>query len=454
MSFVEQLAELPLERINEYRDSLTPAEQRLVAARLFDWEGSLARPSQRRPDGEWSVWAINAGRGFGKTRTGAENVRRWAQEVPGARIAMIARTHSDLRDVMIEGRSGVLSPKIAPPWFRPRYEPSNRHVIWPNGSVCTTYTAEEPDDLRGPEFHFAWCDELATWRNLEDTWDNLKLALRVGRQPQTIVTTTPRPLAWLRKLFADPMTVVTGGSTYENEKNLPRAFLAEVERLYGGTTRGRQELFAEILDEAEGALWKRKTIDANRVTETPDLARVVVAIDPAVTSTERSDETGIVCVGSHPTNGREHFYVLSDDSGRYDPHGWATQALSRFEREMADRIVGEVNNGGDMIEATLRAVHPKPHLLSYKAVHASRGKYARAEPVAALYDQGLVHHVGCFDDLEDQLCNWVPLGKQRSPDRLDALVWAITELMGSGSVDEVTSIGPSVQSDRSSPWKV
>ena len=201
-------------------------------------------------------------------------------------------------------------------------------------------------------------------------------------------------------------------------------------------------------------MWKRKVIDANRVTETPDLARVVVAIDPAVTSNEQSDETGIVTVGSHPTNGRDHFYVLADDSGRYDPHGWAVQALSRFEREMADRIIGEVNNGGEMVESTLRAVHPKPHELSYKAVHASRGKYARAEPVAALYEQGLVHHVGCFDDLEDQLCNWVPLGKQRSPDRLDALVWAISELMGSGTVDEVTSIGPSVQSDRSSPWKV
>ena len=454
MTFVEQLAELPLERIREYKDSLTPAEQRAVAAKLFDWEGSFARPSQRRPDGDWSVWAINAGRGYGKTRTGAENVRRWAQDNPGCRLALIARTHSDLRDVMIEGRSGLLSPRISPPWFRPRYEPSNRHVIWPNRSIATTYTAEEPDDLRGPEFNFAWCDELASWRYLEDTWDNLKLALRIGRQPQTIITTTPRPLAFLRKLFADPKTVVTGGSTYENRANLPNAFLEEIERLYGGTTRGRQELYAEILDEAEGALWQRKIIDANRVTETPDLARIVVAIDPAVTSNEQSDETGIVTVGSHPTNGRDHFYVLADDSGRYPPHGWATQALSRFEREFADRIVGEVNNGGEMVESTLRAVHPKPSELSYKAVHASRGKYARAEPVAALYEQGLVHHVGCFDELEDQLCNWVPLGNARSPDRLDALVWAISELMGSGTVDEVTSIGPSVQSDRSSPWRL
>ena len=452
---LERLAELKTDEAQDFLEDLSRGEQRALADDLFDWEKNLARPSQQRPDGDWSVWAINAGRGFGKTRTGAENVKRWAEETPKARIALVARTHSDLRDILIEGESGLLSRKVSPPWFTPLYEPSKRRLTWPNGSIASTFTGEEPDDLRGPEFNYAWCDELATWKYLGETWDNLTLAMRRGELPRTIVTTTPRPLKFLRKLYAEPDTIVTGGSTYENRANLPDWFIARIERLYGGTSRGRQELFAEILDEAEGALWARALIDRFRVEpgDCPDLSRVVVAIDPAVTSTEQSDETGIIAVGSAPTNGRTHYYVLRDVSDRYSPSEWATQAISVYEQEQGDRIIGEVNNGGEMIEATLRAVETSMPI-PYKAVHASRGKYARAEPIAALYEQGLVHHVGDFPDLEDQLCNWVPNTNQRSPDRLDALVWGLTELSGSEAVDEVVSLGRSTESDRSSPWRM
>ena len=452
---LEVLNDLQGADIPAFLDGLTREESLVVASDLYDWEGTFARPSQCRPQGDWRVWAINAGRGFGKTRTGAENVNRWAFEHPGCRIALVARTHADLREVMIEHRrAGVLA--TAPPWFMPRYEPSNRHIVWPSmdgapSSMATTFTAEEPDDLRGPEVDFAWCDELASWTHLADTWDNLKLALRGAEYPRTIVTTTPRPLKFLRKLYDDEFTVVTGGSTYENEANLPQAFLHEIERLYGGTTRGRQELYAELLDEAEGSLWTRKGIEAFRVLQAPDLSRIVVAIDPAVTSTEASDETGIVAAGCVPTNGRDHYYVLRDVSDRYTPFQWATTAVSTFEEILADRIIGEVNNGGDMVESTLRTVSED---VPYRAVHASRGKYARAEPVAALYEQGRVHHVGNFDDLEDQLCNWVPNSKQRSPDRLDALVWAISELMGKPQRDEVEGFGSSVRADRESPWSM
>lgn len=452
---LDQLAELKAEETQDFLEGLSRVEQRALAGDLFDWEKNLARASQRRPAGDWSVWAINAGRGFGKTRTGAENVKRWAEETPKARIALVARTHSDLRDILIEGESGLLSAKVSPPWFRPQYEPSKRRLTWPNGSIASTFTGEEPDDLRGPEFDYAWCDELATWKYLGDTWDNLTLALRRGEHPRAIVTTTPRPLRFLRELYADPETIVTGGSTYENRANLPDWFIRRIERLYGGSARGRQELHAEILDEAEGALWARKTIDRYRIhpDDCPDLSRVVVPIDPAVTSSEQSDETGIVAVGMAPTNGRPHYYLLRDVSGRYKPLEWATAAISVYEQEQADRIIGEVNNGGEMVEATLRTVETSAPI-AYKAVHASRGKYARAEPIAALYEQGLVHHVGEFPELEDQLCNWVPNTNQRSPDRLDAIVWGLTELSGSEAVDEVVSFGSSSQRDRTSPWRM
>jgi phage terminase large subunit-like protein len=456
MALTESLRQLPLESVADFCADLSPPELSLLLHDLYDWEGEFARETQLVPPGSWSTWVINAGRGFGKTRTGAENVRRWAEENPGCRIAIVARTSSDVRDVMVEGESGIL--EICPPWNRPHYEPSKRRITWPpddrgRRSIATTFSADEPDLLRGPQFHFAWADELASWRFLKESWDNLQLGLRLGDDPRGIVTTTPKPIKLLRDLMADPTTVVTGGSTYDNRANLAPSFFDNITRLYEGTSVGRQELYAQLLDQAEGSLWQRTDIDANRVEASPDLQRVVVAIDPAVSANEQSDETGIVVAGSiEVANGRrsqQHFYVLDDGSGRYRPSAWGTRALQLHEKWISDRIIGEVNNGGDMVEETLRTLDPD---VPYKAVHASRGKQARAEPVAALYEQGRVHHVGIFDDLEDQLCNWVPLSNQRSPDRLDALVWAISELTRS-TAGEIDSIGPAARSDRKSPWR-
>ncbi len=449
----ERVMHLPDAARAEFLEELSEPERRVMLEELFDWDSGWARDAQIYPPGQWSTWVMNAGRGFGKTRTGAENVRRWAESEPGCRIAMVARTSSDVRDVMVEGESGIMA--CCPPWATPHYEPSKRRLTWPNGSLATTFSADEPDLLRGPQFHKAWADELASWRFLQDSWDNLQLALRLGDDPRVIVTTTPKPIKLLRTIMADPTTVVTGGSTYENRANLAAVFFDNVTRLYEGTTVGRQELHAELLDEAEGALWKRKDIEDNRTTEYPDLDRLVTAIDPAVSSNEQSDETGIIAVGRAKVGGngrkpQDHFYVLFDASGRYAPLGWAERAITVHEDFQGDRIVGEVNNGGEMVETTLRVVDED---IPYKAVHASRGKQARAEPIAALYEQGRVHHVGLFDDLEDQQCNWVPNTGARSPDRLDALVWAISELMGESSA-EVTGFGRTAQRDRKSPWRM
>ena len=279
------------------------------------------------------------------------------------------------------------------------------------------------------------------------------IGLRLGINPQAIITTTPKPLKLLRAILAEPSTVTTGGSTYENRANLAPSFFTNVKRQYEGTTIGRQELFAELLDEAEGALWNRKDIDQARREEAPALDRLVVAIDPAVSSQEQSDETGIVAVGSallERAKGRplQHFFVLADHSGRFTPLDWCRRAIAALENLRGDRIVAEVNNGGEMVETTLRTISED---VPYKAVHASRGKQARAEPIASLYEQGRVHHLGVFDELEDQLCNWVPNQNMRSPDRLDALVWGISELMA-GRGDQVEGMG-NTGSDRTSHWR-
>ena len=447
---LEQLARLKAPMAREFIADLTPEEQMVCLRELFAWQ-NWARPAQTLPEGQWSTWVIKAGRGFGKTRTGAEVVRHWCESIPRCRVALVARTASDVRDVMVEGESGMLA--ICPPWAKPMYEPSKRRLTWPNGSIATTFTADEPDLLRGPQFHKAWCDELASWRFLREAWDNLQFGLRLGINPQAIITTTPKPLKLLRAILAEPSTVTTGGSTYENRANLAPSFFVNVKRLYEGTTIGRQELFAELLDEAEGALWNRKDIDAARREDAPALDRLVVAIDPAVSSQEQSDETGIVAVGSATLEraaGRplQHFFVLADHSGRFTPLDWCRRAIGCLENLQGDRIVAEVNNGGDLVEATLRTISED---VPYKAVHASRGKQARAEPIASLYEQGRVHHLGVFDELEDQLCNWVPNQNMRSPDRLDALVWGISELMA-GRGDQVDGMGNTAK-DRTSHWR-
>jgi phage terminase large subunit-like protein len=364
-----------------------------------------------------------AGRGFGKSRSGAEWVRKKAaQRGPTGRIALVARTAADVRDVMIEGESGILA--TAPPWFRPIWKPSTRRLVWPNGCLGMTYSAEEPDLLRGPQHTDAWADEVAAWQ-YDDTWDQLEFGLRLGDSPQCLATTTPKPTKLIKQILADADTVVTRGSTFENKANLAKSFVKAILRKYEGTRLGRQELYAEILDDAPGALWKRAKLDANRVKAPPRLGRVVVAIDPAVTSGEDSDETGIIVAGlgyDDPTQA----YILEDVSGRYAPTEWARVAVKAYREHGADCIVGEVNNGGDLVETTIRAVDRD---LRFKAVRASRGKHIRFEPVAALDEQGRIHHVGTLGTLEDQQCSWEPGSSAKSPDRVDARAWAITELM-------------------------
>lgn len=421
-SLAELLADHP-EILDRVFDTIGDAQAALL---LNDWQ-FWARSKQMAPPGDWLVWLLLAGRGFGKTRSGAEWVRFRIEEGLSQRIALVAPTAADARDVMIEGESGLLA--IAPPDFKPHYEPSKRRLTWPNGAIATSFSAEEPERLRGPQHDAAWCDELAAWRR-EEAWDMLMLGLRLGPDPRCVVTTTPKPVKLVRALVTAPgMVVVTRGGTRENRRNLAPAFLATITRRYEGTRLGRQELEAELLEDVPGALWQRAMFecDGMRVATAPPLTRIVVAIDPAVTSGEDADETGIIVAG---ISADRHGYVLEDLSGRWTPHQWATRALAAYRKFAADRIVAEVNNGGDMVEATLRTVDGDA---AFKAVRASRGKTVRAEPVAALYEKGRIHHLGALPNLEDQLCSFtVDFDRTRhggSPDRLDALVWAITELM-------------------------
>ena len=367
------------------------------------------------------MWLILAGRGFGKTRAGAEWVRGLVESGEGKRIALIAPTASDARDVMVEGESGLLN--ICPPDFKPLYEPSKRRLTWPNGAVATTYSADEPERLRGPQHDFGWCDEIAAWR-YPATFDMFRFGLRLGKRPRSLITTTPKPIKLLRQLVTQDNVVITRGSTFENKANLARAFIDEITRQYEGTRLGRQELWAEILDDAAGALWTRAMLEQARTNEYPDdLERVVVAIDPAVTSKESSDETGIVVCGRKGHRG----FILADHSGRYSPNEWARKAVEVYHRHGADRIVAEVNNGGDLVQSVLQTGDRRG---SYKAVRASRGKRTRAEPVAALFEQQRVSICGAFNELEDQLCTWDASDGSPSPDRLDAMVWGLHELMG------------------------
>jgi len=393
--------------------------------REYDWT-KLARSNQLAPSTDWAVWLLMAGRGFGKSRSGAEWVRAKKEKV--GRIALVAPTAADARDVMVEGvQSGLLA--ISPPWDRPLYEPSKRRVSWRNGAMATLYSADEPERLRGPQHEAAWCDEVGSWRYPE-AWDMLMFGLRLGRQPQTVVTTTPRPTKLIRELLAraDRDVVVTRGSSYENRDNLAPSFFAQIVAKYEGTRLGRQELNAELLEDVPGALWTRAMIESARLRSlVRDMERVVVAVDPAVTSGDDADETGIVVVGKG-TDG--HGYVLADASMRGTPLEWARVAIGLYRTHGADRVVAEVNNGGDMVEATLRMVDPN---VPFTAVRATRGKVVRAEPVAALYEQGRVHHLGVYPQLEDQMCaltsDFDKASAGYSPDRVDALVWGATELL-------------------------
>ena len=386
-----------------------------------------ARPEQLQPAGAWRTWLILAGRGWGKSRTGAEWVRAQVKAGLAGRIALVARTASDVRDVIVEGESGILA--ISPKDERPTWEPSRRRLTWPNGAQATTYSADEPDQLRGPQHDGAWCDELAAWRYPE-TWDQLRFGLRLGAHPRVVVTTTPRPTKIIRDLIASPDTVVTRGRTRDNVANLAPGVVAELERRYAGSRLGRQELDGEVLDDSAGALWRWTWIDAARVAKAPDLRRIVVAVDPATTSGEESDETGIVVAGIG-YDGRG--YILADESGRYRPEEWARKVASAYHAHKADAVIAESNQGGEMVGAVLRAYGSAG--LPVRTVHAKRGKATRAEPVAVLYEQGRVSHVGSLARLEDQLTTWDPGASGASPDRLDALVYAVTDLLGAAPVD-------------------
>ncbi len=393
-----------------------------LSAIEFDWP-FWARPNQLAPPGDWSTWLLLAGRGFGKTRTGAEWVRGEKERI--RRVALVAPTAGDARDVMVEGESGLLA--ISPPWDRPIYEPSKRRLTWPNGAQAALYSAEEPERLRGPQHGAAWLDELAAWKYPE-TYDMLQFGLRLGDHPRVVVTTTPKPIKLVRQLLRDPHTITTRGSTYDNAANLAPTFMDAMRRRYEGTRLGRQELEAALLDDVPGALWTREMLDAAHVTTFPaDLKRVVVALDPATTSGEEADETGIVAVGL----GRDGCgYLLEDATCREPPAVWASIAVNLLHKWRGDRIVAETNQGGEMVEATIRTVASN---VPYTGVHATRGKVRRAEPVAALYEQHRVKHVGSFAALEDQLAGLTPDFDPRaagySPDRADALIWAVTELM-------------------------
>ena len=403
-----------------------------VVELLYTWR-AWARPEQLAPAGAWFVWLILAGRGWGKTRTGAGWLHEEVERRGKCLVHIVGATSADVRDVMIGGPSGLLA--SAHPKRRPVYEPSKRLVTWPNGAQGLAFSADEPERLRGPQCHLAWADELAAWRYAEETWDQLNFGLRLGDDPRMCVTTTPKPTKQIRELISDELTKLTTGSTFDNRANLAKPFLSRIIKKYGGTRLGRQELYAEVLDDNPGALWKRKPMIEDlrvRAKVVPRLVRIVVAVDPAVSALATSAETGIVAVGLGEDG---HGYVLDDKSLQGSPGAWGAAVADAYHNRKADRVVGEVNNGGDLVESNLRSVDKN---ISYKAVRASRGKQTRAEPIAALYEQKRIHHVGSFPELEDQLCDWDPTTGAPSPDRLDALVWGCTELMLEGGDGDVT----------------
>lgn len=385
-----------------------------------------ARDKQLQPAYKHYIWLILAGRGWGKTRTGAQDIALYALRNPNTISAVVAPTSGDLRRVCFGGPSGLVSiiPKecLSVTKDMKGYSSSISEIRLHNGSKIVGYAASEPERLRGPQFHRAWCDEVAAWRYPE-AFDQLMFGLRLGKNPQCLITTTPKPTKIIRDLVAREDVAVTTGNTFENEDNLAESALAMLRDKYEGTTLGRQELYAEIIENLEGALWTSALIDEARLHEDTEkeLKQIIVAIDPAVTSNEDSDETGIVVVGKDLNN---EYYVLEDVSGKYSPDAWAKKAINCYYDWSADRIVAETNNGGDLVERLLRGMDLN---IPYRSVRATRGKLIRAEPIAALYEQRRVHHIGYFPELESQMCSY--LGETKpSPDRLDALVWGITEL--------------------------
>ena len=386
----------------------------------------------------WRTWLLLGGRGSGKTRAGAEWVRAvalglWPGEPRASRIALVGPTQAHVRAVMIEGVSGLLS--VHPRTERPLLEISKSQLVWANGAIAQFFSAEDPEGLRGPQFDAAWCDELGRWGRGHRAWDMLQFGLRLGTLPRQVVTTTPRATPLMKRIIADEATAITRARTVDNATNLAPAFIAEVTRMYAGTALGRQELDGEVVTERPDSLWQRKWMVEARIARPPeDMRRIVVAVDPPVTATDNADTCGIVVAGLGPD---ARAYVLADRSlqGR-DPATWARAVIAAFRDFQADRIVAETNQGGDLVVNVIRSVDPNAPV---EKLHASRGKFARAEPIAALYAEGRVVHVGEFPALENQMCDFGPegLSEGRSPDRVDALVWALTELMLTTTRDPV-----------------
>ncbi len=437
-SRAQVISDLPEYEKAKFYSSLSQEE---AAALKYHWE-FWARPAQLEPGTpgspidrtDWITWLPLAGRGWGKTRVGAEFVRRNMVDMTktplmsgGAyrRVGLIAETAADGRAVMVEGDSGILG--VHPKAYRPIYEPSKRRLVWPSGAVGYTYNATEPDQLRGPQHDLIWADELAKWKYARESWDMSQFGLRLGTKPKQVITTTPRPIPLLKEIIADPHTIVTRHSTYENRANLAESFFQTIAAKYEGTRLGRQELEAEILEDVPGALWTRTNLETYRMTEEtiPEMQRIVVGVDPAITvDTEYGAETGVVCCGLG-VDGRG--YVLDDSSGFMSPNQWARKAISLMDMREGDAVVAEINQGGDMVDRTLRSVRPTLNIIP---VRASRGKTTRAEPIAALFEQGRACMVGRHNKLEDQMMLFTPDGivGEGQADRVDALVWAMSAL--------------------------
>lgn len=405
---------------------LREIHQRQAEKDRYNWD-LQARVSQKLPPGDWKIWLILAGRGFGKTRTGAETIRYWATHKIYKRICLMGCHFDDIRRVMIEGESGLLS--VSPPWENVAYEPSRRQLSWPNGVMASVYSASSYTHLRGPQFDAAWIDELAKFPHPQEAWDQLMMALRLGKNPKIIITTTPRPLPLLKKIMERPDVIVTRGTTFENQSHLAPNYVQEMKRNYEGTRLGAQELEGHVVEEGQSGLWNASMIRYS--PEVPPLIRIIVAIDPAVTHGEKSDETGIVVAG---VDAHGNGYVIEDLSGRMSPSQWIHTAVEAYHRHQADRIVAEVNNGGDMVQQLLHSLHPH---IPYQKVLATRSKMVRAEPIAALYEQGKIFHIRYMTQLEDQM---IRPQSYRSPDRLDALVWALNTLFFDAS-----SSGPRIR---------
>jgi phage terminase large subunit-like protein len=434
----ELIARLPPEeRSRQLRTLFKDLSREEIWAKLENnWE-FWARPKQQEPPWPWYEWMYLAGRGSGKTRAGAQLTHKKAKEGKHPRMFLIGRTAADVRDVMIGGESGLMA--CAPPDFRPVWKPSSRKLEWPNGVTALHFSAEEPDSLRGPQAGFAWCDEVAAWRYAEDVISNMEFGLRLAQDPQIFYSTTPRPVPLIKRIVQDfraqqtlhqmggppPNTFVTSGSTFDNISNLPTKYIETVVRRYYGTRLGRQELFAEILDDNPGAVFHQSDIDNFRVKSIPRLSRIVVGVDPASTS-EGGAEVGIVVTGYAYIRGVKHGFVIDDRTVQGTPAVWGAAVVRAYEMYSADAVVVEINNGGEMCEHVIRTT-PGGEDIKVETVHASRGKITRAEPVGGLYEQGRFHHLGIFAELEDQQTTYTPEDKD-SPDRMDAAVWAAYSL--------------------------